>query len=140
MEYISNSEKDTLELAERIAATCVGNEIIVLDGDLGAGKTTFTKGFAKAIGIKRTVTSPTFTLMKSYADGKFPLYHFDLYRITDEAEVEELGFSDYLGSDGICLIEWNKFSNLKGNIIEIHFDYLSETTRKITVERGENKS
>ena len=95
MEFISKSLEDTFLLASHIAKQCNGGEIILLNGDLGAGKTTFTKGFAKALGITNAVTSPTFTLMKTYY-GRLRLYHFDMYRIIDEGEVEELGFEGTL--------------------------------------------
>ena len=134
MEFISKSVEDTFNVADFIAGKCTGNEIILLNGDLGAGKTTFTKGFAKSLGIEKNVTSPTFTLMKSYKGGRLDLYHFDLYRIKDENEVEELGFFDYFNAGGVCIIEWNKFENLKGKIIKIDFEYSGENERKIFVE------
>lgn len=133
MVFYSKCESDTIEFAKTVANVCKGGEVILLNGDLGAGKTTFTKGFAKALGIHKTVKSPTFTLMKTYTDGRLPLYHFDLYRIGGEEELEELGFSEYLNGDGICVIEWNKFTKLYGKVIDIHFEYLSDNERRITV-------
>ena len=134
MEFISNSLEDTFLLASHIAKQCNGGEIILLNGDLGAGKTTFTKGFAKALGITNAVTSPTFTLMKTY-HGRLRLYHFDMYRIIDEGEVEELGFEDNLGDEeAVCIIEWNKFSDLHGKIIKINIEYLGESQRKFDIE------
>lgn len=134
MEFISNSLEDTFLLAAHIAKQCNGGEIILLNGDLGAGKTTFTKGFAKALGITNAVTSPTFTLMKTY-HGRLKLYHFDMYRIIDEGEVEELGFEDNLGDEeAVCIIEWNKFSDLHGKIIKINIEYLGENQRKFDIE------
>ena len=133
MDYISHSIEETESLAKRIADQCVGGEIIVLNGDLGAGKTTFTKGFAKAVGVNVPVTSPTFTLMKRY-EGRLKLYHFDLYRIEDVSELEELGFDEYLGEEGsVCLIEWNKYENLQSPIV-IDITYLDETERKFSVQ------
>lgn len=134
MEFISKSLEDTFLLASHIAKQCNGGEIILLNGDLGAGKTTFTKGFAKALGITNAVTSPTFTLMKTYY-GRLRLYHFDMYRIIDEGEVEELGFEDNLGDEeAVCIIEWNKFSDLHGKIIKINIEYLGENQRKFDIE------
>lgn len=134
MEFISESPAETMSFAAKIADACHGNEIILLDGELGAGKTTFTKGFAKALGIEQDVTSPTFTLMKTYAGGRVNLYHFDLYRAESEDDVEELGFRDYFEAGGICIIEWNKFSDLPGKVIKISFSYCGDSSRKIVVE------
>ena len=137
MEYRSLSIEDTYKIAKLVADSCVGNEIILLSGDLGAGKTTFTKGFAKALGIEKNVTSPTFTLMRSYKGGRLPLYHFDLYRVKSEEEVEELGLSEYFDIGGVCVIEWNKFQHLSGKIIRIDFQYADDGERKITVEENQ---
>ena len=132
MEFLSRSVEETYDLAKMVADKCVGGEVIVLNGDLGAGKTTFTKGFAAALGISNDVTSPTFTLMKKYV-GRLTLYHFDLYRIENADELEELGFDDYLGEkNAVCIVEWNKFSDLVDPIV-IDISYLSETERKMIV-------
>ena len=132
MEFLSRSVEETYDLAKMVADKCVGGEVIVLNGDLGAGKTTFTKGFAAALGISNDVTSPTFTLMKKYV-GRLTLYHFDLYRIENADELEELGFDDYLGEkNAVCIVEWNKFSDLVDPIV-IDISYVSETERKMIV-------
>ena len=131
--YISKSVIDTENLAKSIADKCKGGEIILLNGDLGAGKTTFTKGFAKSLGINDNITSPTFTLMKQYNTGIIPLFHFDLYRITDEDEIAELGFEEYFEMQGICVIEWNKFANLNGKLIIINIKYINKTTREFEI-------
>ena len=133
MEYVSQSVNDTYILAQKVADKCQGGEIILLNGDLGAGKTTFTKGFAAALGVKENVTSPTFTIMKEY-EGRKKLYHFDLYRILDEQELDELGFDDFFfDNDAICVIEWNKYHNL-GKIIKIDIEYTDEHTRVFKIE------
>ena len=131
MEYFSKSVQDTYEIASKFASSLKGGEVILLNGDLGAGKTTFTKGLAKALGVEDVVTSPTFTFMKEY-HGKFDLYHFDLYRAEDESELYELGLNDYLYLDGVCVIEWNKFENIE-NPITIDIETIDENTRKITI-------
>ena len=113
--YISNSIEDTAMLAKKIADKLRGGEVIILNGNLGAGKTTFTKGLAKALGIADVVTSPTFTFMKEYI-GRLKLYHFDMYRAVDEDELYELGLNDYLYQNGVCVIEWNKFEDIKDPI------------------------
>jgi len=133
MEYFSYSVEDTQRLAMELAKDIKGGEIILLEGDLGAGKTTFTKAFAKALGVTANVTSPTFTFMKEYF-GKFPIYHFDMYRVSDEDELYELGLNEYLESkDGVCVIEWNKFMNISKPIISLKIERINENARKITV-------
>ncbi len=102
--YTSRCEEDTLELAENIESEKFNGMIICLNGELGSGKTVFVKGFAKALGIKETITSPTFSLVKEYRDGEMPLFHMDVYRIEDADE--NFGLDDYLNQDGVCIIEW----------------------------------
>ncbi len=134
MKFISNSPEETMKFAEKVAALCKGNEVILLSGDLGAGKTTFTKGFALGLGISATITSPTFTLMKTYKGGRLTLYHFDLYRAISEDDVEELGFEEYFNDGGVCVIEWNKFNNFPGKVIKINFTYGDGDVRAIETE------
>ena len=108
MVYESNSEKETWELAADMAAKAQPGDIYCLDGDLGAGKTVFAKGFAAGLGITEPVTSPTFNIVKEYDSGRLKLYHFDVYRIEDPDEMYEIGFDEYLGADAVCLIEWSE--------------------------------
>lgn len=131
MKYLVGSVKETYSVAKKVAKTLLGGENIILNGDLGAGKTTFTKGLALALGIKDTITSPTFTFMKSY-EGKFSLYHFDMYRVESEDELYELGLNDYLCAGGICVIEWNKFRDVS-NKIEINIKVVDDDKREIEV-------
>lgn len=120
IKFTAKNIKDTYALAARIAEKLKGGEIILLNGNLGAGKTTFTKGLAKALGVDEVVTSPTFTFMKEY-HGRLDLYHFDMYRVEDEDELYELGLNEYLYMRGVCVIEWNKFKDIKNYIrIDIH--------------------
>lgn len=98
--------KDTFALGERIGALAKPGMILSLEGDLGAGKTVFAQGFAKGLGISEPVCSPTFTIVQVYEEGRLPLYHFDVYRIGDIEEMEEIGYEDYFYGDGVCLIEW----------------------------------
>ena len=130
-EYFSKSVEDTFALAKRVAAKLVGGEAILLSGNLGAGKTTFTKGLAKALGVDDVVTSPTFTFMKEYK-GRLDLYHFDMYRVSDEDELYELGLNDYLYKDGVCVIEWNKFEDIENPII-IDICYVGDNVRKFEI-------
>ena len=102
----TNSEEETYALGMRMAAQAKAGQVYTLDGDLGVGKTVFAKGFAKGLGIREHITSPTFTILQEYEDGRLPLYHFDVYRVSDPEEMLEVGFDDYLFGSGVCLIEW----------------------------------
>ncbi len=102
--YISNSEQDTIELAQNIESEKFPNMVICLNGDLGMGKTVFTKGFAQALEVQEEVTSPTFTIIKEYTSGELPLYHMDVYRL--DGKVEDLGLEEYFTKKGITIIEW----------------------------------
>ena len=106
MIYESLGEKDTFELGKRFGGRVKSGDIYLLHGDLGVGKTIFTKGFAQGIGITEPITSPTFTLIQEYEEGRLPLYHFDVYRIGDVEEMYDLGFEGYFYGEGVCLIEW----------------------------------
>ena len=133
MVYISKSPEQTIQIAKKLAKSLKGGEIILLNGDLGAGKTTFAKGIALGLDIFDTVTSPTFTIMNSYS-GRLDLYHYDMYRIDNPEELLELGVEDNLYLGGVSVIEWNKFnvSLLKTIIVDI--DYIDADTRKISIE------
>lgn len=102
----SRSEKDTFEFARGLGEAARPGEVYCLDGDLGAGKTVFAKGFAVGLGITEPVTSPTFTLLREYDEGRLKLYHFDIYRIADPDELTAIGCEEYLYGDGVCLVEW----------------------------------
>ena len=106
MEYkfISQSESDTIELAENIEGEKFPGMVICLSGELGSGKTVFTKAFANSLGITESVTSPTFNIIKEYPNGELPLYHMDVYRL--EGDVKELGLEEYFDGDGVTIIEW----------------------------------
>lgn len=104
----SYCEEDTRALALMTAKEAKKGDIICLDGDLGAGKTVFAKGFAEGLGIKEPVTSPTFNILKEYQGGRLPLFHFDVYRIEDPDEMYAIGFEDYFYGDGVCLVEWSE--------------------------------
>lgn len=105
MIYQSNSELETFQLGKSLGETAQAGEIYCLEGDLGVGKTVFTKGFAEGLGVTDIVDSPTFTIVKEY-EGRLPLYHFDTYRIGDVSEMDEIGYEEYFFGTGVCLIEW----------------------------------
>ncbi len=140
MVYESFSADETKAFGEKIAQSAKEGSVFCLSGDLGVGKTVFTKGFAEGIGVDEYITSPTFTIVNEY-DGRFKLYHFDVYRITDPDELFDIGFEEYIYGDGVCLIEWAEI--VKEDIpegavwitiekdLEKGLDY-----RRITVEGG----
>lgn len=102
----TNSERETYELGLAMGREARPGEVYTLIGDLGVGKTVFTKGLAAGLGIKEPVSSPTFTILQEYEEGRLPFYHFDVYRIGDVEEMDEIGYEDYFFGDGVCLIEW----------------------------------
>ena len=128
MKMISRCEKDTFALAADVAKTLRAGDVILLHGELGAGKTTFTKGLAKALGIEETVTSPTFNYVKEYQGGRLPLFHFDMYRVSDVDEVYELGLEEYFYRGGVVVVEWNKFDGIE-RPIEVSIRSLGDRDR-----------
>ena len=139
MVYESESAKETFLLGRRIGQEAKPGQIYTLTGDLGTGKTVFTQGVADGLGITEPVNSPTFTIVQIYESGRLPFYHFDVYRIADVEEMEEIGYEDCFYGEGICLIEWAELIQeiLPKDCISIHiekdlsrgFDY-----RRITIE------
>ena len=107
MQIESFSEKDTFELGRKIGEKAGPGQIYTLDGDLGVGKTVLTQGFAEGLGIKEPVNSPTFTILQPYEDGRLPLWHFDVYRIGDISEMDEIGWEDCFYGEGVCMVEWS---------------------------------
>ncbi|MBQ4537750.1 MAG: tRNA (adenosine(37)-N6)-threonylcarbamoyltransferase complex ATPase subunit type 1 TsaE [Lachnospiraceae bacterium] len=125
----SFSAEDTFALGERIGRECLPGQVYTLIGDLGVGKTVFTQGVAKGLGITEAVSSPTFTIVQIYDEGRMPFYHFDVYRIGDVEEMEEIGYEDCFYGKGLCLIEW-------ANLIE---EILPEQYQRITIEKDLEK-
>lgn len=129
--YTSRSEDDTREIAENIESEKFPGMVICLNGELGSGKTVFVKGFAKALGINETITSPTFSLVKEYTNGEMPLYHMDVYRLDDSSN--DFGFNDYLNENGICIIEWPEIieDQLPEERLDVRFKVVDDDTRII---------
>ena len=123
------SEKETFELGKEIGESAQSGDVFTLEGDLGVGKTIFTKGLAYGLGVREDVVSPTFTIVQEYEDGRLPFYHFDVYRIGDVEEMDEIGYEDYIHGEGVCLIEW-------ANLIE---EILPETRIRIVIEKDLEK-
>lgn len=107
MELETYSAEETFLFGKKLGEAAEPGQIFCLNGDLGTGKTVFTQGFAAGLGVKGPVASPTFTIIQIYEDGRIPLYHFDVYRIGDVEEMEEIGFEEYVYGDGVSLIEWS---------------------------------
>lgn len=127
--YTVYDEKETIELAQNIESEHFPNMVICLNGDLGSGKTVFTKAFADALGIKENVTSPTFNIIKEYNEGELPLYHMDVYRL--EGDIKELGIEDYYDKGGVTIIEWADMIKdyLPDERLEIKIKVVDENTR-----------
>lgn len=138
--FIINDLKQTEILAKKFAKLLRGGEVILLNGDLGAGKTTFTKFVLKYLGVKEVITSPTFTLMREYKTKKFDIYHFDMYRLNGGEEATNLGFEEYLYSNdsgNIVFVEWSENIKdiLKGKFIEINISLIDDNKRKFEISR-----
>lgn len=106
--FETTTAQETFQLGKKLGQQAVPGMIICLNGDLGTGKTVFTQGFAAGLGIEEPVNSPTFTIVQVYEEGRLPLYHFDVYRIGDPLEMEEIGYEEYFYGEGVCLIEWSE--------------------------------
>jgi len=134
LNIVSHSEKETLALAEKLAPHFRPGDVIVLTGELGAGKTVFVRGLARARGLNGEVNSPTFTIVNEYA-GKQPLYHFDLYRVDDPTELYETGWDDYLQREGLVVVEWGEKAGdkLPTSHYVVEFRIVDEETREINV-------
>jgi tRNA threonylcarbamoyladenosine biosynthesis protein TsaE len=137
--FLSLNSKGTMDFAKNFATDISSPKIILLSGDLGAGKTTFAKGFAKGLGIKKTITSPTFTILNEYPNSRIPLYHFDMYRIKSSEEAFSLGFESYFNHKklpGIVLVEWaeNVEELIKKPYTKIKIEKQEENNRKIIIE------
>ncbi len=123
------SAEETYELGKKLGKEAKPGQIYTLNGDLGVGKTVFTQGVADGLGITEPVNSPTFTIVQVYEDGRIPFYHFDVYRIGDVEEMEEIGYQDYFYGEGLCIIEW----------AELISEIIPEDAKRITIEKDLEK-
>ncbi len=132
--HMSASERETFELAKKLAESFRGQEVVLLSGELGAGKTVFAKGIAAGLGLAdvHQVCSPSFTLVNIY-HAKYPIFHIDLYRLTENSEIEDLGWEDYLDR-GVIIVEWAERLKMDVAAIRIEIEVLKDETRKITIE------
>ncbi len=139
MEWITNSPEQTERVGEALAKVLKPGTVIAYRGDLGAGKTAFTRGLARGLGVKEIVTSPTYTIVNEYLGGRLPLFHFDMYRLGSEEELFDIGWEDYLERGGVCAVEWSEnVWDAMENPIVITISRLGETSRKIEIEGGES--
>ncbi len=126
MIYETHSAQETFALGKKVGENAAAGQVYALTGDLGVGKTVFTQGLAAGLGITEPVNSPTFTIMQIYEEGRLPFYHFDVYRIGDISEMEEIGYEEFFYGEGVCLIEW----------AELVEEILPEGCRRITIAKN----
>ena len=138
MEFITHSPEETEALGEKIAKTLTPGTVIAYRGDLGAGKTAFTRGLARGLECREQVTSPTYTIVNEYLGGRLPLFHFDMYRLTCADDLFDIGWDDYLDRQGVCAVEWseNVWEAMEDPLI-ITIEKCGENSRLITVEGSE---
>ena len=139
MEFITNSPEETEKIGEKLAAVLTPGTILAYLGDLGAGKTAFTRGLARGLHCRDTVTSPTYTIVNEYISGRLPLFHFDMYRLSSSEDLFDIGWEDYLERGGICAVEWSEnVADAMGGAITVRIEKLSGEQRRITIEGGED--
>ncbi len=137
MELITRNAGETEQVGAALGRVLQPGTVIAYLGDLGAGKTAFTRGLARGLGAREQVTSPTYTIVNEYLSGRLPLFHFDMYRLRSSEDLWDIGWEDYLDRGGICAVEWseNVADALEG-AVTVRIDKLGEDTRKITIEGG----
>ena len=139
MEFITNSPAETEKLGAALGEILSPGTILAYEGDLGAGKTAFTRGLARGLGCTDMVTSPTYTIVNEYLSGRLPLFHFDMYRLASADDLWDIGWEDYLDRNGICAVEWSEnVREALENAIIVRIEKRSGESRRITIEGGEN--
>ena len=137
MEFITNSPEETELVGEKLAKILSAGAVIAYRGDLGAGKTAFTRGLAKGLGCTEPVTSPTYTIVNEYLSGRMPLFHFDMYRLHSADDLFDIGWEDYLERGGVCAVEWSEnVADALEAPITVTLEKLGEESRRITVTGG----
>ena len=137
MEFITNSPQETEALGQKLGQALPAGTVIAYRGDLGAGKTAFTRGLARGLGVSDPVTSPTYTIVNEYLGGRMPLFHFDMYRLHSSDDLWDIGWEDYLERGGVCAVEWSE--NVAGameDAVRVRIEKCGEETRKITITGG----
>ena len=139
MTFLSNSPAETEAVGAALGAILQPGTVIAYRGDLGAGKTAFTRGLARGLGYAEPVTSPTYTIVNEYLGGRLPLFHFDMYRLASSDDLWDIGWEDYLERGGICAVEWSEnVDDAMEQAIYVTIEKLGEDTRRITIEGGES--
>ena len=139
MELITTSPLETEAVGQALGKVLKPGTVLAYEGDLGAGKTAFTRGLAKGLGATDMVTSPTYTIVNEYLSGRLPLFHFDMYRLSSSDDLWDIGWEDYLERGGVCAVEWSE--NVKDameNAMTVRIEKTGEETRRITIEGGED--
>ena len=138
MEFLTNSPEETERIGASLGKILPPGTVIAYEGDLGAGKTAFTRGLARGLGYRDPVTSPTYTIVNEYLGGRLPLFHFDMYRLSSSDDLWDIGWEDYLERGGICAVEWSEnVADALENAIRIRIEKTGEESRRITIEGGE---
>ena len=138
MIYETNSPEETEQLGAALGRIVRPGTVIAYRGDLGAGKTAFTRGLARGLGCSEMVTSPTYTIVNEYLGGRLPLFHFDMYRLASSDDLWDIGWEDYLERGGVCAVEWSEnVAEAMEDAITVTIDKLGEDSRRITMEGGE---
>lgn len=139
MEFLTNSPAETEAIGAALGKIIKPGTVIAYRGDLGAGKTAFTRGLARGLGSSEMVTSPTYTIVNEYLGGRCPLFHFDMYRLRSSDDLFDIGWDDYLDRCGVCAVEWSEnVDDAMEDAIYVTIEKLGETSRRITIEGGEN--
>ena len=137
MEFFTNSPKETETVGQALGAVLQPGTILAYEGDLGAGKTAFTRGLARGLGAAEAVTSPTYTIVNEYLSGRIPLFHFDMYRLKSADDLWDIGWEDYLDRGGVCAVEWSEnVAEAMEGAIRVRIEKTGEESRKITIEGG----
>ena len=135
MEFITHSPEETERLGAALAQLLTPGDLIAYRGDLGAGKTAFTRGLAQGLGCRETVTSPTYTIVNEYLSGRLPLFHFDMYRLASSDDLWSIGWEDYLDRGGVCAVEWSEnVDDAMEGAVWVTVETLAEDCRRITLE------
>ena len=138
MVFFTNSPEETEAVGQALGKVLQPGTVLAYTGDLGAGKTAFTRGLARGLGAAEQVTSPTYTIVNEYLSGRLPLFHFDMYRLASADDLWDIGWEDYLDRNGVCAVEWSEnVTEAMENAIWIRIEKTGEDTRRITVEGGE---
>ena len=137
MQYLTHTPEETERLGECLAAKLQPGDVIAFYGDLGAGKTAFTRGLARGLGVMAPVTSPTYTIVNEYLGGVMPLFHFDMYRLTSSEDLWGIGWDDYLDRGGVCAVEWSEnVADAMEDAVVVTLEKIGDEQRRITIEGG----